>query len=100
MFLRVLARGRVGFRRKALDGLLLAVFPNLKLLGSEVADIVALLVGDHGIYEHQFGLGTDDASRVGGSLRASQGIDSRQREQRGETKHALKTQDRTSTTSE
>ena len=57
------AGGRVCDESDVLDGLLFAVFPDVKILGAEVAH-GAGLVGDHGIHQHLARFGADDHGLV------------------------------------
>ena len=67
-------------RTRNFDLLLFIVFPNLEILGFQIVDVGPLLVGDHGVYQHQFGFGVEDRSGVRRRLRANRGVNSRQRE--------------------
>src|SRR5208337_1838274 len=40
-----------GFDRETLNRLLLVIFPDLEVLGGQVGDVVALLVGDDRVHE-------------------------------------------------
>src|SRR5208283_221366 len=61
--------GGVGTKREGLHRLLLVVFPDLKILASQIADVVAFLVGDDGIDQYQTGLGADDGIGLSRLLR-------------------------------
>ena len=95
MLLRVLTR-RVRSRREALNALLLAVFPHLKILSGQIVDVVPFLVGNDSINENQFGFGVDDGSRISRGLRADQRDKTAQPQQRRQILYAPKIHDRTS----
>ena len=57
-------RIRIRLERKILDGLFLVVFPDAEILGREIADIVALLVGRYHIDEHELRLSTDHRAGI------------------------------------
>src|SRR5271157_452175 len=68
-FLVFRRRGGILLERKGRDGLFLVIFPDLELLGGEVADVVAFLVGDHTVHQHQSRLYADySGAGVGGGL--------------------------------
>ena len=57
------------FKRETRDGLFLAIFPNLEVFLSEIADVIAFLVGHNRVHQDLTGLHVDN-SLIGG-LRGS-----------------------------
>src|SRR5271167_1989281 len=49
-----------GLDRETLDRLFLVIFPNLEVLGGQIANVVALLVGDDRVYKDQARLRFED----------------------------------------
>ena len=64
--LRVGGGSRAFLKGETGNGLLLAIFPNLEVLLSEIANVVAFLIGDNGIHEDLTRLHTDDPQIGGG----------------------------------
>ncbi len=56
------ARGRFAFEGKALHHLFRFVFPNAKILGGEIANVVSFFIRDDGIHQHQLGFSSNNVS--------------------------------------
>ena len=61
--------GGARFGGETLDRLLLVVFPNLEILGGQIADVVALFIGDDGVHQDQPGFRLEDRDRAAGGRR-------------------------------
>ena len=77
----VIGRGGIGLVGEAGDLLFFVVFENFEVLLRQIGDIVALLVGDHGVHQDQPGFRTDHrrGGSVGNLLRPPRGTDPQNR---------------------